>query len=100
VYALAVDLLENGLIEVRVAPDGASEVRKQINEAAASVFSPRKLIRLETLEDYLPSDEDDARPPAVVCTTGKCLPVYSAEELKQTLDSLMVGSGTEERDSA
>lgn len=100
VYALAVDLLENGLIEVRVAPDGASEVRKQINEAAASVFSPRKLVRLETLEDYLPSDGDDARPPAVVCTTGKCLPVYSAEELKQTLDSLMVGSGTEERDSA
>ena len=64
-------------------------------------FSPRKLVSLETLEDYLPSDEeDDARPPAVVCTTGKCLPVYSAEELKQTLDSLMVGSGTEEMDSA
>jgi uncharacterized protein YyaL (SSP411 family) len=100
VYALAVDLLENGLIEVRVAPDGASEVRKQINEAAASVFSPRKLIRLETLEDYLPTDEDTARPPAVVCSTGRCLPVYSAEELKHALDSLTVGDGIEERDSA
>jgi uncharacterized protein len=96
IYAMGVDLLENGVIEVRIAPNGASEVRREIGKTAASVFNPRKLIRLETVEDYLPTETDAARPPAVVCTPGQCLPVYSAEELRRTLDSLLADDAKEQ----
>jgi uncharacterized protein YyaL (SSP411 family) len=99
-YALAVMLLDEGLIEVRVAHSGPAKVRKEINAAAAAAFNPRKLVRMETIEDYLPVDEDETPPPAVVCSVGQCRPVYSAGELKDVLDALTVGSVTSEGDGA
>jgi uncharacterized protein YyaL (SSP411 family) len=100
VYALGVELLENGLVEVRVAPDGAPQVQKEMMEAAASRFSTRKLVRLETVEDFLPGEADTVGPPAVVCAPGRCLPVNSGEELKRALDALLTDEGARERDDA
>lgn len=93
-YALAVELLEKGLIEVRVAPNGSSEMKKEITAAAAAAFNPRKLVRLETVEDYLPTDGDANPPPAVVCSPGQCRPVYTAGELEDALASLAGGPGS------
>jgi uncharacterized protein YyaL (SSP411 family) len=87
-YALAAELVHEGLVEVRVAPDLSSDVRKEIVGAAVSAFNPRKLVRLETVEDYLPSDIETRPSPAVVCSPGKCQPVDSADELKDTLAAL------------
>lgn len=99
-YALAAMLLDEGLIEVRVAHSGPERARKEINAAAAAAFNPRKLVRLETVEDYLPVDEDETPPPAVVCSVGQCQPVYSAGELKDVLESLTVGGGSNAGDGA
>lgn len=99
-YAMGVEFLKNGLIEVRIAPDGTPQVQKEMTEAAASVFNPRKLVRLENVEDYLPGDPETAGPPAVVCTPGRCLPVFSGDELKATLDSLLADEVAEESDNS
>lgn len=91
-YALAVELLEKGLVEVRVAPDGNAGLKKEITAAAAAAFNPRKLVRPETVEDFLETGEGEA-PPAVVCSPGRCTPVHSAAELNDALASLSGGRG-------
>ncbi len=87
-YALAVELLEKGFIEVRVSQNDAPDVKKQITAAAVAAFNPRRLVRLETVEDYMPEDEGTASPSAVVCSLGSCRPVYSVDELKKAMESL------------
>lgn len=93
-YALAVELLLEGLVEVRVAPEGSNELKKEITAAAAAAFNPRKLVRLETVEDFLPIDTDTTPPPAVVCSPGRCQPVFSAGELTEALASLAGAPGS------
>jgi len=89
-YALASELYREGCIEIRVSNESAPEVRKEILGAAISAFSPRKLVRPETVEDFLQVDSDEVRPlpAAVVCSTGRCLPVNTAEELQEAMGSL------------
>jgi len=93
-YALAVELARNGFIEIRVSTDVPDDARKKIVSAATALFSPRKLVRPETVEDFLPVEEDTQLPipAAVVCSTGRCLPVNTVEELKRAMGSLS-GSG-------
>ncbi len=92
-YALAVEMLEKGLIEVRVAPGDSAGERDRLTRAAAAAFNPRKLVRLETVEDYVPLDSETEGPPAVVCSAGdRCLPVYNTDELKEALASLASGA--------
>jgi hypothetical protein len=68
----------------------APEVRKEILGAAISAFNPRKLVRPETVEDFLPVETDALLPlpAAVVCSTGRCLPVNTAAELDKAMGSL------------
>jgi uncharacterized protein YyaL (SSP411 family) len=89
-YALAVEVLRNGCIEIRLSQMSAPEVRKEILGAAISAFNPRKLVRPETVEDFLPVETDALLPPpaAVVCSTGRCLPVNTAAELDKAMGSL------------
>ena len=70
------------------------DLRKRLTAAAAAAFNPRKLVRLETVEDFLPTDTETTPPPAVVCSPGQCLPVYSAGELTEALASLAGGPGS------
>jgi len=65
-----------------------------MRSAAVSAFNPRKLVRPETVEDFLPVgiDEEVSPPSAVVCTTGRCVPVNTPDELSKAMGSLS-GSG-------
>jgi uncharacterized protein YyaL (SSP411 family) len=93
-YALGVESLIKGLLEIRVSPAGENGERKKILREAVSLFNPRKLIRPETVEDYVPSGEEAPSPPAVVCSPGQCRPVHSAADLAEVVSSLgVVDSG-------
>jgi len=93
-YALAVEMLEKGIIEIRISAEISEAKRKEMLAAAISAFSPRKLVRRENVEDFLPVgiDEEVSAPAAVVCTIGRCLPAENPEELKKVMGSLS-GSG-------
>ena len=86
-YALAADTQTGGIVEVRVNPGVAGETRKEMVSAALAAYHPRKLIRLESVEDYVAADEGAPAPPAVVCSTGHCLQVNSAAEVAGALGS-------------
>lgn len=92
-YALAVELLRKGFIEVRVSPEAGPELRKELTSAAVSAYHPRKLVRLETLEDYMPTEDGTAPPPAILCSPGSCLPAGSPAELIDSLISLAGAGG-------
>lgn len=93
-YALAVELLEKGFIEVRVSPNDPPDVKRQMTAAAVAAFNPRRLVRMETVEDYMPEEGGTASPPAVVCSLGSCRPVYSVEELQGAMRAFTaVGPG-------
>lgn len=98
-YAIAVALFERGFIEIRISSEADSEARAQIVKAAMSSFSPRKLVRPETVEDFMPAEEDADLPvpAAVVCSPGRCMPVNTAEELSGAVD-LLSGGGRESGD--
>ena len=89
-YALATEVLNRGLIEIRVSGESTEESRKEILGAAAATFNPRKLVRRETVEDFLPveTEAQTPAPAAVVCSTGRCVPVNSPDELKKALGAL------------
>ena len=99
-YALAVEILKDGCIEIRLSQMSAPEVRKEILGAAVAAFSPRKLVRPETVEDFLPAESDERLPlpAAVVCSTGRCLPVNTADELKEAVGSLSGRSPAETKE--
>ena len=63
-------------------------MRKELTSAAVSAYHPRKLVRLETLEDYMPTEDGTAPPPAILCSPGSCLPAGSTAELIDSLNSL------------
>jgi uncharacterized protein len=90
-YATAVKLLRDGFIEIRVSFGAEDETREDLFTAAEARYSPRKLTRPETVDDYVPSKEDVAPPPAVVCTESSCVPVGSADELRRALATLVSG---------
>jgi len=93
-YALAVEMLQRGVIEIRISTEADEETRREMRSAAVSAFNPRKLVRPETVEDFLPVgiDEEVSPPSAVVCTTGRCVPVNTPDELSKAMGSLS-GSG-------
>jgi len=93
-YALAVETLKKGVIEIRISTEADDGKRREMRSAAVSAFNPRKLVRPETVEDFLPvgMEEQAAAPAAVVCTTGRCLPVNTPDELSRAMGSLS-GSG-------
>jgi len=93
-YALAVETLQRGVIEIRISTEADEETRREMRSAAVSAFNPRKLVRPETVEDFLPVgiDEEVSPPSAVVCTTGRCVPVNTPDELSKAMGSLS-GSG-------
>jgi len=93
-YAVAVEMLKKGVIEIRISTEADDEKRREMRSAAVSAFNPRKLVRAETVEDFLPvgMEELAVAPAAVVCTTGSCLPVNTPEELSRAMGSLS-GSG-------
>ncbi|MHB8894326.1 MAG: thioredoxin domain-containing protein [Candidatus Geothermincolia bacterium] len=82
-YALAVELLLDGFIEIRISNEADREARKEIVRAATVSFSPRKLVRPETIEDFMPAEADGELPipAAVVCSPASCLPVQTGAEL-------------------
>jgi uncharacterized protein YyaL (SSP411 family) len=86
-YAIAVQMWMEGLIEIRISRDVSGDERKRLVAAAIREFNPRKLIRPETVEDYLPLEGLPA-PAAVVCSLGKCQPVSGPGELKDAFASL------------
>lgn len=90
-YALAVDLLEKGHIEIRLSPDASPAERKELTRAAVAEFNPRKVIRPETVEDYAPSGDNAPLPVAVLCSTGVCRPLDSAADLGRVMASLLTG---------
>jgi len=94
-YALAVELFENGFIEVRISNETDEDTRKEIVRAATVAFSPRKLVRPETVEDFLPAEADGRLPipAAVVCSPAMCLPVNSAAGLAEAVGSLSGSHG-------
>jgi len=88
-YALGVEMFLKGSIEIRVSPTVEAETRRETLRAAISLFNHRKVVRPETVEDYVPSGEEAAVPPATVCSPGRCLPVNSADELAEAVASLV-----------
>ena len=95
-YALAVDLLVKGHIEIRLSVGASAAERKELTRAAVAGFCPRKVIRLETVEDYAPSEGDSPLPAAVLCSTGTCLPVAGAADLGLAMASLLAGDSAPE----
>jgi hypothetical protein len=91
-YAIAVEIFREGFIEVRISPEAGPELRKELTSAAVSAYHPRKLVRLETVEDYIPTEDGTTPPPAILCSPGSCMPAGSPAELVDSL-SLLAGAG-------
>ena len=89
-YALAVEMVNRGLIEVRVNGNHGSDDGWGIVQAALAFFNPRKVVRPESIEDYLVAAEGTPAPPAVICCPGQCRPARNADELKEVLASIAV----------
>lgn len=89
-YAMATGIFAEGFIEVRVSRDADEESRRRVTAAAVAAFNPRKIVRPETVEDFLQAeDAADAPPPAaVVCSPGRCVPVGEAGELAGVLGTI------------
>ncbi len=89
-YAMATEIFAEGFIEVRVSQDADEESRRRVTAAAVAAFNPRKIVRPETVEDFLQAeDADGAAPPAaVVCSPGRCVPVGDAGELAGVLGTI------------
>lgn len=87
-YALAVDQYVRGNLEIRFNPELEPERLKALLSASVSFFCPRKVVRPESVEDYVEFESDSAKPFAVVCSPGRCKPVFSADELIEAAASL------------
>ncbi|MBU1943416.1 MAG: DUF255 domain-containing protein [Actinobacteria bacterium] len=83
-YALAVDLRERGPVEVRLDGGTPGEVSGELRKAALAAFNTRKLIKPATVEDFMPEDGAQT-PPAVLCTPGTCVPVFSVDDIRRAL---------------
>jgi uncharacterized protein len=92
-YALAVELMRKGFIEVRISQELDDAERREITAAAVASFGPRKLVRPETASDFLPAEQDSELPipSAVVCTPGRCVPANTPSGLK---DAIIAASGS------
>jgi uncharacterized protein len=88
-YALAVELMRKGFVEIRISRQAGAAERREMMAAATAAFNPRKLLRPETVSDFLPAEQDAELPipPAVVCTTGRCVPANTPAELRAAITS-------------
>ena len=87
-FALAADALERGILEIRMNPEAGADVRAAFLSEAMTAFSARKAIRPETVEDYMPGEEAEPGPPAVVCSPGECRPAYAPGDVRAALLAL------------
>jgi len=90
-YALAVDVLERGHLEIRISGVAGRDERRDMTLAAAAMFNPRKVVRPESADDYPTGGDGAARPVAVVCSTGACHPVWEPGELERVTASIESG---------
>ena len=97
-YALAVDIFEKGHLEIRLSGGAGETERREMTRAAVAVFNPRKVIRPETVEDYVPSEEEAPLPAAVLCSSGACHSVGSPADLEAVMAALV--SGDPEREDS
>ena len=92
-FAMAADAHQKGILEIRINPDAMPEARAAMLSEAVTAFSPRKAIRPETIEDYMPGEDAEAGPPAVVCSPGECRPAFEPGDVREALGALQREQG-------
>ncbi len=82
-YAMGVDNLLKGNIEVRISPDASLESESEILRQFISIFDLRTVVRRERVDDFIEEDSTEGRPMAVICAPGKCISVSSLPDIAE-----------------